>query len=169
MTSLRSPCYAEWSFEQLYASTGLFHTDTGLSTVTPSSGSPQASSVPTLTALRWLIIFFKRTQAEYHWYRSQYCVWMWRRYSPHFGPVVSQRLRLYAGVLLLLFSFSNVFRLNTIDIGRRTVCACDAAIHLTSGQARCVMVGVLHFLIYLPRRTALSYYRVKFLFWNIII
>ena len=66
--------------------------------------------------------------------------------------------------IIIIFLSPTYPKPNIIDMGRRTVCACDAAIRLTSGQARRVMVGVLYFLIYLPRRTALSDYKVKHLF-----
>ena len=67
-------------------------------------------------------------------------------------------------IIIIIFLSPTFPKPNIIDMGRRTVCACDAAIRLTSGQARRVMVGVLYFLIYLPRRTALSDYKVKHLF-----
>ena len=66
-------------------------------------------------------------------------------------------------MIIIIFLSPTYPKPNIIDMGRRTVCACDAAIRLNclGPQARRVMVSVSYLLIYLPRRTSLSYYRVK--------
>ena len=65
-------------------------------------------------------------------------------------------------LIIIIFLSPTYHKPNIIDMGRRTVCACDAAIRLNClGQARRVMVGVLYLLFYLSRRTSLSYYRVQ--------